>query len=237
MNDFVHVISTKTDGNMSFRYGPAEDVVVNRKKFLHANGIAAENCVAMSLQDSEDCITVSGQDKNRGMHAVDGIAADCLITKDVGLYLFTFVADCLPLAIHDERTEVVALAHISRRNAGERFIKNIVSALERMATIKPDQLICDIGPCIRQESYLLPPTVPQASDPLWQQFTHNRTDGSLALDLVGITVDALMKNGVPKKRIHDTGIDTATSSRHFSHYRDSRAGTPEGRFAVVVGMK
>jgi len=222
---------------MSFRYGPAGEALSNRKKFLLNSDIAIEDCVAMSLQDSEECVQVSTQDKRRGMTALDGIAADCLVTKEKRLFLFTFVADCLPLVIHDQNYSVVAVAHISRYNAGERFIENILSTIERAAQADPERLLCYIGPCIRKESYGLPPTVPQASDPAWQPFAKRQTDGNISLDLAGMTATLLQRNGMLADNIQDSKINTATSADHFSHYRDSRSGEPEGRFAIVAGLR
>jgi copper oxidase (laccase) domain-containing protein len=236
MTQIVYAISKQSDGNMSFRYGPTDHVLQNRNNFLSSHGIVPDNCVAMNLQNGNECVIVTGKDKSRGMKSFDGIAADCLITNEKGVFLFTFVGDCLPLTIHDTGASIVALAHISRHNAGERFIQKIITTIIQYSASGPKHLICNIGPCIRRGSYLLPLSVPQASDPVWQPFITWQPNGNASLDLAGLTTAMLIKNEVAPNNIHDPMIDTVASSDYFSHYRDARAGAPEGRFAVVAGM-
>lgn len=222
---------------MSFRYGTSDHVLQNRSSFLSNHGIVPDNCVAMSLQNGDECVTVTGKDKGRGMKSFDGIAADCLITNEKGVWLFTFVGDCLPLTIHDTSASIVALAHISRHNADEKFIKKIIASIIQNSSAGSKRLICSIGPCIRKESYLLPPTVPQAADPVWHPFIKQKSNGDVSIDLAGMVSALLVNNGVAPNNIQDSMIDTAASTDYFSHYRDVRAGAPEGRFAIVAGLK
>lgn len=236
MTKLLHAISKKADGNMSFRYGTASDVARNRIKFLSRQGISIDDCVAMSLQDETSCMVVSQEHKGRGMRQRDGVEADCLITQEKNIFLFLFVADCLPVTIHDERNTVVALAHLTRHNAGKDFIKKIITTIIQQTKITPDDLLVHIGPGIHKESYLHPQSIPQASEPNWQPFITNMPDGHVSLDLVGITTTYLTQNGVRPDQIQVSEVDTAKSSDYFSHYHDSRAHIPEGRFAVVAGI-
>ena len=49
-------VSDTSDGNMSFTWGPTEEVIRNREVFLRGNGLKLEDCAVMSLQHEEKIV-------------------------------------------------------------------------------------------------------------------------------------------------------------------------------------
>lgn len=202
--------STKQDGNMSFRWGEREGVISNRKRFLERNGIAPDDTVVMSLTHRTTIKTVGEKEKGAGVLEPGGVEADCLITKEKGLFLFLLTADCLPTISFEPQQEVLALAHLSRHNTKDNFIQKIVNHLIKAHHCRATQLMAIIGPAIHQESY--------------------------DIDLIGLNQQQLIRAGVLSEKIEVSDVDTAQSKNFFSHRRSKRTGEPEGRFATVVGM-
>ncbi|HCJ52283.1 MAG: hypothetical protein A2898_05520 [Candidatus Kerfeldbacteria bacterium RIFCSPLOWO2_01_FULL_48_11] len=228
--------STKKDGNMSFRYGKRDEVKKNRERFLAKCDISVQDCVAMSLQHGTNCVNVASHDKGNGVFEPGGIETDCLITSEKNLFLFLLIGDCLPVALYDPEQSVIALAHIGRHNAGKGFIASILMKLETEFGSTPQNLIATIGPGIQKVSYLLPANIPQLAEPAWQPFI-SKVGDNVAVDVPGFVTGQLLQEHVPKKNILVSPVDTATSEDYFSHYRSTRTGLPEGRFAMLLGMR
>ena len=51
-------VSDTSDGNMSFTWGPTEEVIRNREVFLRGKGLKLEDCAVMSLQHEEKSLLI-----------------------------------------------------------------------------------------------------------------------------------------------------------------------------------
>ena len=80
--------SIKADGNMSFVWGKADEVVNNRKKFLQGVNISLKHCIAMDLQHGTDILHVDSSKKGFGMLTQGGVHGDCLIVNERRLFFY-----------------------------------------------------------------------------------------------------------------------------------------------------
>lgn len=86
-----------------------------------------------------------------GMPMVPGV--DGLVTREPGIVLAIYVADCGPIWLADRATGAVGLLHSGKKGtAGNIFQK----ALEEMALhfgTRPGDVVAVLGPCIRMPDY------------------------------------------------------------------------------------
>lgn len=242
----VHAFSEIKEGNMSFNWGRSEGVLANRKKFFNAIGISEKNCITASLEHGTD-IVVIGKLPSGG----ETPEADCLITKSKNVFLSILSADCLPVILYDGVNSVLALAHLSRINTPQDFLRKIIDKMKSEFKTEPENIIVGIGPGIHKESYIftaeeLHERVPD--EEIFKGFILDLPDGprsaegysgagKKAVDLVGYNVKELISAGVPEKNVEISGIDTAADRNFFSHHRSILTGEPEGRMMTVVGME
>jgi len=244
MQQFPEHVYTKTstiaDGNMSFRFGDREEVLNNRRRFLKENGADYSNCVCMACDHGEQLIPIDwNTDKTHfGATAPEHtIKAEVLVTKEIDLSLMLLTADCIPAVFYDPVTEVIALAHLSRKTIAYELVQKTVGFLHTQFNSNPADLRVHFGPHIKKDSYQFKlPLIEPTPAPLAPYIEiHN---GVASIDMTGAEIVALTDAGVKRAHITVSDIDTARSPAHFSHYRTRRDSTvPEGRLATVAMIR
>ncbi|MBI5733498.1 MAG: polyphenol oxidase family protein [Candidatus Kerfeldbacteria bacterium] len=233
-NKLLHAFSTKDDGNMSFKWGIEEEVRQNRQKFLTDLNIDPSRVVSAELEHSDKIIKVTAADAGQGVLQDDyQLKGDCLITNELGLYLWHVVADCLSVMLYDPMNQTVALVHVGRKNANLQIINKTIKAMAKFYNTKPNDLVAGIGPSIHSCCYAYN-EIEQTSDPAWHNFLINKNN-LIYIDLVGFTAEQLLDSGVVKNKLYLNSDCTAHSNEFFSHYRAKQTSQPEKRFAAIIG--
>lgn len=225
---------------MSFRFGEPEDVIANRHSFLQKNGFDYKDCVCMRCNHGSIIKAVSRDRNAQNLGATTRehtIQSEVLVTNDPSIVLMLLTADCLPVAFYDPVHSVIALAHLNRRTIAHNLGQRTVRFLTKHFDTDPHDLLIAIGPHISECSYRFP--LPLTEPTPKQLLDHVRAAaGLISIDLVGAELAQLSAVGVQKKNISVSKIDTATSSKRFSHYRSQRDRShPEGRMATILSMK
>lgn len=240
LNNYPKVIfktSTKEDENMSFLHGEIDDVIKNRKSFLQTCGLSLEDCVVMSVEHSDTIMIVTKKDRGRGTLSRENLlTAEALVTDEKNVILFLLTADCFPVAFFDPAQDVIALAHLGWKPTHIKLAQKIINVLVMKYKSDPKDIIVSFGPGIQKESYVLK-EIAQMNSPEWKPYIQKQEDGSVSIDLVGYNNEQLLASGIIKENIETTKIDTATSEKYFSHYREVRTGEKTGRFATILTMK
>ncbi|MDB4793440.1 polyphenol oxidase family protein [Methylacidiphilales bacterium] len=78
---------------------------------------------------------------------------DALATSTPGLPLTVRVADCGPVFFYDPIRRVIALAHSGRRGTEGNIVGETISCLQSAFHCEPENLIVQLGPCIRPPHY------------------------------------------------------------------------------------
>lgn len=78
---------------------------------------------------------------------------DALATSVPRLPLVVRVADCGPVFFYDPVQQVIALAHSGRRGTEGNIVGETVSCLRETFDAHPENLIVQLGPCIRPPHY------------------------------------------------------------------------------------
>lgn len=230
-----HLLTHKSDGNMSYRWGEKQEVIANRKKVLAKLGLGLDDCYCPRMDGHTDGVEVITASK-KGVGMFDrnlNEPADAIITNTKGIGLWLFIADCIPVVIYDPINIALGLSHLSWQTSSKHLAAKTVSEMNKNFDSDPSQLKIFMGPSIKQESYKFEDPE-QKTMPDWQPYLRETSDGLTSIDLVKFNFDEFVSVGVLSGSIEVSPINTAMDPRFFSHYRDSRAGDSEGRFAVVA---
>jgi YfiH family protein len=162
---------------------------------------------------------------------VDGIVTD---KKDVTLVMR--FADCVPIMMADPERQVIGMVHAgwlgTVRGAAQAGVAKMVSQFG----CDPADLICGIGPAIRQHHY---PVGPEVVEALLESFGSEgnlhlqEVDGKPHLDLIGANMAALRRAGV--EQLEDSKICTACNLDDWYSHRGQQGRA--GRFAGIMGLK
>ncbi len=219
------VTSVVADGDMSLT---SPDGDANRNQFYTRLGLKPEHVMVMPMGRSAAEIVFVGLPDGRNL-----VEADALITAEPGIALGLLTADCIPLAFFAPDAAMIALAHCGWRGVDLGLAGRVVDAL-RNEGVDPSTLFVSIGPSIRKESYRQPSErVSQKNDPTWLPFIEDEGE-HITIDLHGLLKQQLTEKGVLPKHIDDTGVDTYTDVRFFSHRRARETAEPDGRMLSLV---
>jgi len=231
---YKYEISRVNDGNLSFVWGEYDEVLANRKKFLARAGFDFDKCVTVKTSDSSEVRVVDRQDAGRGiLHLEEAFAADALMTTSLDINLFLLVADCAPTILYDPTNRVLCLAHLNSMNLG--LIPAVMTKFTEKYSTNLSELKVFIGPAIHQGSFIVPDPF-QRQESKWQNYIVNLDEHLTAIDMVGYLRDEMVRNGVSRKNITVSDVDTYKDMDYYSHRRSAVTGEREGRFAMVVKL-
>ena len=223
-----HAFSTRLGGvstgvleslNLSVRRGDTpENVRENWRRLGAAAGLDLTRAVYARQIHSADV---------RIAHAADAqppeleprFACDGFVTNEPGVPLAVFMADCLPVLLHDPAAGVIGAVHCGWRGS----VADILGAA--VADIR-----AAIGPGIGACCFEVGPEVAAAAEALLHAplgaLARPRADGKALLDLKGVNARRLMQLGVPAGQIAVSDACTMCRPDVFWSHRatDGRRG-------------
>jgi hypothetical protein len=140
--------------------------------------------------------------------AVDGLpvvpGADGLVTRDPGVVLAIYVADCGVIWLADRRTGVIGLLHSGKNGTAANILDVAIRQMARHFGTRPDDVTAVLGPCIRPPDY----------------------EVDFAAGIRGQAHDAGIGNFI------DCGLNTASDPSRFYSYRKELGKT--GRMMALI---
>jgi polyphenol oxidase len=131
---------------------------------------------------------------------------DGLITKQRGIVLGVYVADCCAVYVVDPKTPAIGLVHSGRKGTELGVVPNAVRQMIDRFGSDPANMIAQLSPCIRPPRY--------------------------EIDFAAEIVRQCRALGV--KEIHDSGICTACDLGRYYSYRVEKGKT--GRMLALLGI-
>ncbi len=200
-----------------------------RKRFFNTAGIDGD--VTVSEQIHGAVVTFIDGKKESPVAGSDG-----LVTRDVGISLGIFTADCVPILAVDPAVRVVAAVHAGWRGTLGKIAQHTIESMKSAGARVPDILIW-IGPHIGMCCYLVDQDRAKlfvdgfGDDPKMASFFEN----SWHLDLGYINYRQFIESGIKPENI-DVAL-TCTSCRHdeFFSYRKNSKET-FGEMMGVIGF-
>ena len=88
--------------------------------------------------------------------------ADGMITRDSGVALIVFTADCVPILLHDPCRNVIGAVHSGWRGTAANIAGAAVGGMESAFGCAPSDIMAAVGPCISKCCYEVGPEVAEA---------------------------------------------------------------------------
>lgn len=241
-----HLFSTRAGGvsegiyasmNLSFTRGDKKEAVEeNYRRIAECMACGVEDMVCSDQTHTDNIYLVSAKDRGKGVvRPKDYKDVDGLITREKGIVLCTFFADCVPLFFVDAEKGAIGLSHSGWRGTVRKIGKKTVEAMEKAFGTKPEDLYAAIGPSICRDCYEVSEDVAEEfrrafpeeeennarssgsrkeSRPLW----YPTKPGKYQLDLWEANRRILLEAGISKDRIEVTDICTCCNPDIlFSH--------------------
>ncbi|MFB4162584.1 peptidoglycan editing factor PgeF [Alteribacillus sp. JSM 102045] len=229
--------------NTAFHVGDdPQTVVENRKHVGREIGFPLSSWTACEQIHGNEIIKINNKDKGKGALSRDSAAgeADGIYTKEKGLLLVSFYADCVPLIFYAPAAGYIGLAHAGWKgtalNIGGKFIRTWAGK----EGIDLEEIYAVIGPSISQNAYevddkviskmkqVLPARVPEP----W--YTSQRKD-RFQLDMKEMNRILLEHEGIPPENIFVSSHCTYNENDLFFSHRRNSGGT--GRMMTFIGFE
>ena len=134
---FCNIVSSRASGNLR---DPAL-----RASFCQTQNIDGNAVVSAEQVHGTRVAVVEWAHRGTTIAGVDG-----LVTRENGLFLSIFTADCLPVFLADPRSRAVALVHAGWRGLAGGIIHETVAVLAKEFGTLPENIHAAIGPHIQK---------------------------------------------------------------------------------------
>lgn len=244
---FPHAFSTRVGGvstgsfaslNLGLNRGDdPEAVSENWRRFLKEAGIPGEKIVSGKQIHSNIVHVATKEDLHDFTDPHDPIEADGYVTKEKGLPLVIFTADCVPVLMEDSVHEVIGCVHAGWRGAVADIEAEGIRKMQELGAKIQDIRIA-IGPAIGKCCFEVGPEVREAIlnllGPEGEQFVTAKENGKYMADLPGAVAERFLQLGVAKD--HLEVLPECTMCHPDRFYSHRYMGTARGSQASVICM-
>jgi copper oxidase (laccase) domain-containing protein len=138
----------------------------------------------------------------------DGCLAACdgLVTNQPNICLGIYVADCCAVYLVDPVRDAIGLVHSGRKGTALGIVPNAIETMREKFGSKPDDLVVQLGPCIRPPHY--------------------------EIDFAADIVEQCRRAGV--RQINDSATCTACDTTRYYSYRAEKGRT--GRMLALLAL-
>jgi len=220
--------------NIAMKLDETEENVTRNYEILgNALGFEISDLV-LTRQIHSDIVRVVTRTDCNGCFHRDYPECDALITKDPGVALVVFTADCTPLLFHDPVTGAVGAAHAGWKGTAQNIGGKTVEAMVRAFGCDPADIRAAIGPNVGFCHFETDADVPEAIIAAYgeeaKEFIETRGE-KFFLDLKAINALALRRAGVD--HIEISGDCTMCSPHRFWSHRIT-GGNRGSQGAIIV---
>ena len=212
--------------NIAYHVGDdAQAVLKNRELVAESIEMPLEQWVFAEQLHTTKVHHVTSADLGAGVHSFEsGIkATDGLYTKEKGVVLATFYADCTPLYFYAPKHELIGVAHAGWRGTVDGMMHEMLKTLKEVEQIDPKDILVAIGPCIGRDAYRVDDTVinevKKSSIEGIEETFIELGDGQYKFDPKLLNYKQALHDGVPAENILVTSYCTYTDSDLFYSFR------------------
>jgi len=124
----------------------------NFRSLCDALGISGSDIVRTRQVHTANIRVVTRDDRG-GLFNEATDEADGLITRDTGVALMIFIADCVPILLHDDTQGAVGAVHAGWRGTALDIAGAAVRKMSESFGCIPDNIRAAIGPCVSKCCY------------------------------------------------------------------------------------
>jgi YfiH family protein len=224
--------------NLSFqRADSRENVIENYRRLSLHSGIPMEKMI-LSRQVHGSTIAVVGKSQcGMGLLRESGFGdTDGLVTRDRGVALVTFYADCMPVYLYDPVSCAIGLVHSGWRSTLLNISAEAVRKMKEAFGCRPEGMTAVLGPHIRQCCF-------EVGEDVYRQFaaafpdmqdTMKPNGDKWHIDLGRIVMRALVREGLPENGIHDVSRCTVCEKELFFSHRGGKGSSGTGAALLMM---
>jgi len=214
------------DLNIAYHVGDDPDRVYrNRETAANEVGISLDQWVFAQQLHTANVHKATSADSGAGQRSFEsGIPnTDGLYTKEAGIVLATFYADCTPLYFYAPKHHLIGVAHAGWQGTVKGIMQTMLKALKNEEGIPPEDIYIAIGPAIGQDAY-------RVDDKVIQHVKEPSTyvdlgGGQYKFNPKKLNLLQALEEGVPHENILVSSYCTFTDKDLFySHRRDPKSG-------------
>lgn len=229
-------VSTRNCGNMALHTGDEPIRVVERRRsWLKTLGLDLNYLVSGIQVHGTGIALVRQTDVGLGAFTIDNAIpdTDALITKEKGVILATYTADCLPIFVYDPMTPSVAVIHAGWRGAINGIVTLTIQRMVKEFGVNPVNCLVAIGPsicgcCFRVERQLAERFAEVHPQVAVINESENRVDLQTFIKL------EMISSGILSDRIYEAGLCTSCHTDQFFSYRAEQGIS--GRMMGIIGL-
>ncbi len=263
-----HLFTTRIGGvskgdcatlNFSFTRGDAPECVLeNYRRMGEILGVDSSRFVTTEQTHTTNIRVVTKADAGKGVTSSrDYTDIDGLITKEKGLILSCFTADCVPIYFVDPMKQVIGVAHSGWRGTVAGMGDCMVKRMQAEFGCEPENMVAAIGPSICQACYEISEEVAvQFQQDFWKEvavtdyckeafakglhptgmlLAEGKAEGKYQLDLWLANYIVLRRAGISAENIDMTDICTNCNPEYLFSHRAT--GGKRGNLAACLMMK
>lgn len=220
--------------NCALHVGDEPDrVLENRRRLSRAAGFAPEDWTCGEQVHGSRVEVVTAADRGAGRLDRETAFADtdALITREPGVMLAAFFADCVPLIFYDPENRAAGIAHAGWRGTARNVAAETVKAMGEQFGTRPENLLAAIGPSIGPCCYEVDDTVVRQIGIISPD---RKANGRYMLDLKEANRQFMIKAGLGPNHIEVSGYCTCCRTDLFFSHRGE--GGTTGRMAAFIGI-
>ena len=224
------VTTTTSLGNMAYQVDEGRGVKEHRELLAKELGVDINRFTYVHQHHSDILLEVTSRDVGKGRDAFeDGLYCDALYTKEKGVPLCIFHADCVPIFFIDETRNIVGIIHAGFKGTMKHIAYKAIKELIKKEKLDIKNLKFYIGPYRMPQSFIVDDETARLIQ--MQDFKptlqNNHFDNGMAnkLDLFAL--------GVEEEQIQSANMDTFSDDRFYSAYQK----TPVGRLVSLIVLK
>ena len=241
-DNIVHGFTGKAGGvstgkisglNLGFRVEDNPDAVLENYRLVAEDlGFPMENAVLSRQTHTDHIRLVTKSDRGKGLvKESDIFDTDGLMTREKGIPLVVFTADCVPILLYDPKTPAVAAVHAGWRGTVQDIGGKAVQMMQEQFGSDPKDILAVIGPSIGPCHFAFGKEAP---DYFPMEFCKPQGDGYL-VDLWAMNKSLLLARDVLEEHIEVAEVCTVCHGERFYSYRTHKEHT--GRQAAMIMMK
>lgn len=232
----IQGFSNQKAGNMALHTGESpERVMANHRRFLRCLGLEDYRLTAAYQIHGTRVAVVDGAYPGKPVTDVADLIpeTDALITREPGLALAIFTADCMPIFYYDLRTPAIGIAHAGWRGTLNEIARITLEAMSEAFGTNPADCRVALGPAICGKCF-------QVGAELADIFSNKypnavrQGDGGAFVDLAIVNTIILQQAGVPQNAIVQSNFCTICHSEPFFSYRATKTS---GRMMGVIALR
>ena len=157
-----------------------------------------------------------------------------MITRERGLILAIFTADCLPIFIYDPQTPAIGIVHAGWRGTIAGITKLTLAKMVQEFKTDPENCLVAIGPSICATCFKVAPDVADQFRAENPQIVMP-TETGYQVDLGAFNAHLFQTGGVKPEHVFRTDLCTSCRRTEFFSYR-AEGGT-SGRMMGIISLQ